>query len=144
MSCLRGLGHLKVILFVKSVKTVMDTYARSYVRYTAQTIGAYGSYNVREIPDYKTSEETVYENMLPEDQRAVVEMVKKAAVKHGFVLEVIDVTEEGALGKLEDRLMGVSTFPTLLTDSGIRIEGDTTEERIEALFKKQNAKQKPG
>ncbi len=133
---------MKAILFVRSVRTATGTRVTGYVRYAVQTMGSYGSFSVpaKVIPDYLVSKEADYENILPEDQKAVVEMVKKAAVRHDFELTVIDVTDEGALDKLKDKLMGISTFPTLLTDSGVKIERDITEERIEALFTKQNTK----
>jgi len=89
----------------------------------------------RTYPDYKVIIETKYKSVLPEDQKAVVEMVKAAALKYGFELKVVDVTEEGFLQKLEGRSKGINTFPAFVTDSGLKIEGDISEERIKALLK---------
>ena len=63
-------------------------------------------------------------------------MVKAVAIKYGFELTVIDVTKEGFLYRLGTRLNGIGRFPTFETDSGLKIEGDITEERIKALFTK--------
>jgi hypothetical protein len=127
---------LKAILYVKSVKTVIGVDDRSHEGYVVQNMGGtrYGGPPPRLIPDYKVDIETVYKNILPEDQKAVVEMVKAAAVKHGFALTVIDVTKEGSLHRLEERLKGIRTFPALVADTGQRFEGQMTGEKVESFL----------
>lgn len=126
---------MKATLYVKGVKTAVGVDDRSHEGYVIQTMG-YGRMNVppRVIRDYKVYKETEYKSILPEDQKALVEMVKAAAIKYGFELTIIDMTEKGFLHKLEDRLKGISTFPAFVTDRGLKIEGNITEERIKALF----------
>lgn len=104
--------------------------------YPAQTYGTAtgaptGIENVEELEPYY---DVTYKSVLPEDQKALVERVKALAVKYGFELKVIDVTKKGLLQKLEDKLKGIDTFPTFITDSGLKIEGDITEERIKTLL----------
>jgi hypothetical protein len=129
---------LKAVLYVKGVKTPIGVDDRSRQGYVVQPMSGGKVYvPPRIIPDYRVYVEVEYKSILPEDQKAVVEMVEAAAVKYGFELTVIDVTEESFLDKLEDRLKGINTFPALVTDCGLKIEGDITEERIKALFAKQ-------
>ena len=128
---------LKATLYVKGVKTVVGVDDRSHWGYVVYPQGGIGNPKNPRFdakPDYKVYREIEYKSVLPEDQKALVEMVKAAAVKYGFELTIIDVTEKGFLHKLEDRLKGISTFPAFVTDRGLKIEGNITEERIKALF----------
>lgn len=127
---------LKAILYVQSVKTEIGVDDRSHEGYVVQTMGgAGGSYSPppRIFRDYKVYREKIYKNILPEDQKALVEMVNGVALQYGFELTVIDVAKS-SLHKVENRLKGMSTYPALVTDSGLKIEGDITEERIKAFF----------
>ena len=130
---------MEVTLYVKGVKTCMGIDDRSHWGYIVTVFGPapspYGG-DTKPIPDYKVYREPEYKSILPEDQRALVEMVKVASVKYGFKLTIIDVTKQSILHKLEDRLMGIRIIPTLETDTGVKIEGDITEERIKTLFAK--------
>ncbi len=122
-------------LYVKGVRTKqVETVTRQggpvgMIGYTGGTATrTYPEVNLREY------EEITYKSVLPEDQKAVVENVKTLAVKYGFELRVIDVTEKGLLQKLEDKLQGIDTFPCLVIDDGLKIEGTITEERIKTLL----------
>ncbi len=97
------------------------------------TSGPYGA-QIRTYPDYKVNIETKYKSILPEDQKAVVEIVKAAAVTYGFKLNIVDVAEKRFLDKFTRRQNKITAFPTFVTDAGFRIEGDITEDGIEALF----------
>ncbi len=122
---------MKAILYVKGVKTkfVEDHSYQGYVIGGAAQPGQFRVY-----PDYKVIIDTKCKSVLPEDQKALVQRVRALAVKHGFELKVIDVTKGDFLDRLEDKLKGISSFPTLITDKGHKIEGEITEERIKALF----------
>lgn len=122
---------LKAILYVQSVKTWIGTDDRSHMGVVVQDMSAYAP--IRVYPDYKVYRENIFKNILPEDQEALVEMVKGVALQCGFELTVVDVAKS-SLHKLENRLGGISTYPVLVTDRGLKIEGDITEERIKALF----------
>lgn len=126
---------LKAILYVQSVKTEIGVDDRSHEGYVVQTMGGAGSYQAppRIFRDYKVYREKIYKNILPEGQEALVEMVKGVALQYGFELTVFDVTKS-SLHKLENRLKGINTYPALVTNRGLKIEGDITEERIKALF----------
>ena len=128
---------LKATLYIKGFRTTAVKDA-SYQGYVVQNMGAVGTYAPppRVWPDYKVIKKTTHKSVLPEDQKALIEMVKALAVKYGFELEVIDVTEKRLLRMFSTRLKRISAFPTLVTDRGLKIEGDITEERIRALFAK--------
>jgi len=126
---------LRVTLYVQGVRT-KEVDDRSQWGYVGQNMGGYSAHVIpaRLWPDYKVYKETTYKSVLSEDQRALIEMVKALAVKYGFELKVIDVAENRFLDKLETRRKRICSFPTLLTDTGLKIEGDITEIRIKTLL----------
>jgi hypothetical protein len=83
----------------------------------------------RLIPDYKDYSEPKYENVLPDDQKNIVEMVKEIASRYGFDVEIVDVTKS-------EKGPRIKTFPALITDSGEKIEGSISKEQIESFFAK--------
>ena len=126
-------GH-KITLYVQSVKTV--TGMEEWVRWGyVGGAGLRGGYRL--IPDYKVYSEAKYKRALPDDQKKVVEMVKEVGHKYGFEVEVIDVAMENVLDRLmQEEVKKIRVFPTLITDSGERIEGDISKEQIESLLAK--------
>jgi hypothetical protein len=112
----------KVILYVKSIKTVIGT---------VETQGLRG-FRVRVL---ETATEPKYDYVLSEDQQEVLEMVNKYARRHDVEVEVVDVTRENVLRRaLQEEREKMRIFPTLTTDSGRRIEGKMTEEQIESFL----------
>ena len=132
---------LKATLYVKGVRTTTVQDA-SYQGYFVQPMpqGRGAPVQPRIWPDYKVIKETTRKSVLSEDQKALIDMVRAAAVKYGIVLKVIDVAENHFLDKLMTRLKRIVIFPTLLADNGLRIEGDITEERIKALLAHEGVK----
>lgn len=126
---------MKATLYVKGIRRieVEDRSAWGYV-IGPMGVGPYGAPQTTAHYDYKVYREAEYKSVLPKDQEAVVEMVKAAAVKYGFKLKVIDVGQNRLLDRLEVRQKGISSFPTLITETGYKIEGDISEERIKTLF----------
>jgi hypothetical protein len=72
--------------------------------------------------------------VLPDEQKRIVEMVKEIAYKLGLEVEVVDVAKENALHKVFKREPKITTYPTLMTDSGEKIEGELTKEQIEPFL----------
>jgi hypothetical protein len=129
------MANRKIMLYVKGVKTVIGTeeWGRWGLRLSPGVRLGY-----RQVPDYKTYQETKYESVLPDDQKRVVEMVKEIAQKYGLDVEIIDVTLENALRRvLQEEIKKIKTFPTLIADSGQKLEGNFSEEQIE-LFLSRN------
>jgi glutaredoxin len=84
---------------------------------------------------YETRTETQHGYVLPDEQRAVLETVKRLCEKHGFELKIIDVTRENLVRRaLQEEVRKVKSFPTLMTDSGRRLEGNVSEEQIELFL----------
>ena len=65
----------------------------------------------------------------PEYQQEIIDMVKEKASKHDFAVRVVDVTKEKAHHK-------VKVIPTLISDSGKRLEGKMSEEQLESFLAK--------
>ena len=81
--------------------------------------------------------EAVHDYVLPDDQKAAVETVKRLCERHGFELRIVDVTSENILHRtVQEEARKIKTFPTLITDSGRRVEGSFLEEQLESLLSK--------
>lgn len=116
----------KVTLYVQSIKTLIGTEEWGRWGYVASPSVRPGGYRL--VRDYKTYSEPKYERVLPEDQKKFVEIVKDIALKHGFDVEIVDVAKEKELK--------IKVFPTLITDSGEKIEGNMPQEQVELMFRK--------
>jgi len=125
----------KVTLYVKSVKTVIGT--EKIDRHYFQAGPPVKVSGYRLIPKHEVDTIAKYSFVLPENQNGTVKMVKEVAAKHGFKLEVVDVTKENILHRvLQEEIKRIKTFPTLITDSGEKIEGNITKEQVELLLRK--------
>lgn len=133
---LGGVKVLRATLYVRGVRTkaVKEVVYQAYVVQNMGSVPGGPTLPPRVYPEDRVYKETTYKSVLPEDQKVLVAKVKALAAKYGFELKVIDVGENHFLDKLDTRLKGIRSFPTLLTDAGLRIEGDITEERIKALL----------
>lgn len=74
------MAESKVRLYVRSVRTVTGT--REVERETL----------LRRVRAVET--EPIHDYILPEDQQKAAEMIRRIACKHGFEVEVVDVTRE--------------------------------------------------
>jgi len=116
----------KVTLYVQSIKTLIGTEEWGQWGYVASPSIRPGGYRL--VQDYKTYSEPKYERVLPEDQKKFVEIVKDIASKHGFDVEIVDVAKE--------KERKIKIFPTLITDSGEKIEGSMPQEQVELMLRK--------
>jgi len=92
-----------------------------------RTVPTSAMYDVEKVP--------IYEFVLPEDQKDFAETVKDVAGRLGFAAEIIDVTKENILRRrIQREVEKLRTFPTLVTDSGRRVEGKMTKEQLESLL----------
>ena len=125
----------KVTLYVKSVKTAIGTEKIGHREFVGGPSAKCGGY--RAIPTYKVNSITRYNFVLPEDQERVVEIVRKIAPGYGFDIEIVDVTKENIIHRvLRKEVRKIKTFPTLISDSGEKIEGNITKEQVEFLLRK--------
>jgi hypothetical protein len=89
------------------------------------------------VDSFELNRGIAYDSVLPEDQKRVVRLVEDLAEILGFELEVIDVTKEKSIHRLVDeRIMRITLYPTLITDSGKEIEGEITERKVRALIER--------
>ena len=129
----------KVTLYVKSVKTAVDmeTTPRPRVVVPNQGPAPGGMAPPPQVyVTYDVESETRYAYVLPEDQKTVVEMVEQIARAEGLDIEVVDVTKIGRLSRaFRKDLRRLKIFPTLLTDSGLKLEGSLSKEQVERLLR---------
>ncbi|MGB9756735.1 MAG: hypothetical protein ACPLVJ_03015 [Candidatus Bathyarchaeales archaeon] len=115
----------KVTLYVRSVKTVVGAEKWGKWDYVGGP-SVRGGYRL--IRDYKVYSEPKYEFALPEGHEKVVEMTKQITPKYGFEVEVVDAAKEKGVK--------IKVFPTLMIDSGEKIEGKISEKQIESFLAK--------
>jgi len=84
---------------------------------------------------FGTRIEEVRDYVLPDDQKAIVEIVKKVCEKYGFEIKVVDLARENVLHRaVQEEVSKIKIFPTLITDFGGRLEGNFSEEQVESLL----------
>jgi cysteine sulfinate desulfinase/cysteine desulfurase-like protein len=120
-------------IYVKSKKVVTGEISVTEPHLVSPSRGSPASADFS--PLYETRTEKQYGYVLPDEQKAVLETVKRLCEKHGFELKIIDVTRENLVRRaLQEEIRRVKSFPTLMTDSGRRIEGNISEEQIELFL----------
>ena len=86
---------------------------------------------------YVAEIEPTYEFILPEEQQIILDLAKKTASKLGLEVKVIDVGKENVLYRaIQKEFEKIRLFPTLVSDSGMMLEGISTREQIEAFLSK--------
>ena len=86
---------------------------------------------------FETKIEVEYDYFLPHEQKAIADTVEKLCEKHGYEVKVVDVTRENLIHRaLQEEVNKITTFPTLIADSGQKLEGDFSEEQIELFLSK--------
>lgn len=84
---------------------------------------------------YVTETKPTYEFVLSEDQKIIIDLTKKIASRLGLKVNVIDVGKENALHRaIQKRFKKIRLFPTLVSHSGMMLEGISTKEQIEVFL----------
>lgn len=113
-------------LYVKSVRTLEEIVTPDR---ESEIAGTLGPHYYRGTPMGDGDTVPVDEFIFPEDQQELIEMVKEIASEHGLAVRVVDLTREEAHHRVE-------VIPTLITDSGKRLEGEMSEEQLESFLAK--------
>ena len=127
-------------IYVKSKKVVEGETSVTEPHLVSPSRGSPASVGFSRMRDawdtlYETRTETQHGYVLQDEQNAVLETVKRLCEKHGFELKIIDVTRENlARRAVQEEIRKVKSFPTLMTDSGRRLEGNVSEEQIELFL----------
>ena len=82
-----------------------------------------------------------FSHVLPKDQEALVETVKRLSELHGCELEVIDVSKRNIIYRLLRRAGGIKNFPGLEVRRGLRLSAPFSQSELES-FISQNLKQR--
>lgn len=132
----------KVTLYVKSIRTLVEKeleIERSV--WLRLTVGGRGFSSMalgRPYPMHYVKIVGEYEFVLPEDQRKFIETVNEAADKLGFDVQIVDVGKENILRReIQKEIERIRIFPTLVTESGKKVEGTISKRQIEAILSKQ-------
>jgi hypothetical protein len=130
-------SNRKVTVFVKSVKKVItEKVGYDTVKVERRSAGpGWGDAPTTIFPIHKEKTVTKDEFVLPEDQQDTVKLIQETALSYGFKVEVVDVTKENFLRRqAQEHTKHITTFPTVVTDDGRRIEGAATKQQVEALL----------
>jgi hypothetical protein len=136
----------QVTVYVKSVKTLTGTEQFERRTPTLTKLGdspdrvelegkrAGGTFIVK---TYATEIEPTYEFVLPEEQQIIVDLTEKTASELGLEVKVIDVSKENVVHRaIQKEFEKIRLFPTLVSDSGMMLEGISTREQIEVFLSK--------
>jgi hypothetical protein len=135
----------KIRLYVKSVKTVTGTVETEHEVFGPSTLDrpnrvkiegkvSNGTFRLRQ---FAIEKEPKYEFILSEDQQKIVETVNDISQRYSLEVEVVDFTRKNVLRRIiKEKQEKIKVFPTLITDSGRRIEGKMTDEKVESFLSK--------
>ena len=137
------MAESKIGLYVKSVKTVTGTVETEHEVFGPSTLdrpsrvkiegkASSGTFRLRQ---FAIEKEPKYEFILSEDQQKIVETVKDISRRYSLEVEVVDIARENVLRRIiKQKQEKIKIFPTLITDSGRRIEGKMTDEKVESFL----------
>jgi hypothetical protein len=133
----------KITLYVRSVKSVVGVVETEHEIFGHSALDHPGSVKVEgkaadgtfRVRQFAVETEPKHDFVLPEDQQKAAETVRGIGRKHGLKVEVVDVTKENVLRRImQKKRARLRVFPTLITGSGERIEGDLTQKEVGSLL----------
>jgi hypothetical protein len=122
----RIFGKKGVTIYVKSIKNYGEIRTPDRDQIIIRSLGA----RYHPTPMGEGEEITLDVFVIPDDQQKIIDIVKEIALIYGFDVRIWDLTRRTA----QD---GINTVPTLLTNSGKRLEGKMTKKKIEQLLSKE-------
>jgi hypothetical protein len=131
---------MSITLYVKSEKVVTGEASVTEPHLIKRGVARGDSYPMRDMfwdTAFEAKVELLHDYVLPDDQKAVVETVRRLCEKHGVGVKIVDVTKENVLHRaVQEEISKIKTFPTLISDSGQKLESDFSEEQIELFLSK--------
>ncbi len=116
-----------VTLYLKSIKT----FTRTEIVNERSPI----SKGTSMPPDYTPRAVPMYEYVLPDDQKKILDLVETVARRFSVQVRVIDVARESLLEReIQQHIGNIRVFPALTDDSGRRIEGDMSREQVASFL----------
>jgi len=117
----------KIKVYVKSVKILMG---ESLVEelYTVKRPSVYHSMWFR--PKLKK----IYSYALPDDQKEIVEVVRRMSEQVCVELEVVDVGSKTIIHRLWKRLRRIKDYPVVETNRGSRLQAPFTRRQLERFI----------
>ena len=84
---------------------------------------------------YDVESETTDIFVLPDDQKKVIQTVAEVAHELGIRVKVVDVTRMNRLQRyMQKKVRGLKGFPTLMVDSGKKLESGFSKEEVERFL----------
>jgi hypothetical protein len=115
-----------ITLYVKSDRTVEEIVTPDR---ESEIAGTLGPHYYRGTPMGDGDTVPVDEFIFSKDQQELIEMVKEKTHEHSFAVRVVDLTRE------EPHHI-IKIVPTLISDSGKRLEGKISEEQLASFLAK--------
>lgn len=131
--------NYEVTVYVKSVKTVshVERVPRESLVWDSTSRSMQPGANPRVTEAHEFEEVAMHDFLLSEEQKRAVDIVREVAAKYEIEVQIVDVTRENIIRRVEQEAEGMKTFPTLVTSSGEKIEGDISKEKVDMLLSKE-------
>jgi hypothetical protein len=127
-------------LYIRSSKKATGIEERG--GYAVQPTYAYPAMDPRLLRTYNVQREIEYEYTLSDEQRKVVRIVETLAREYGFKLLIVDVTKQSSAKRLlKKELRQIKVFPTLVLDSGERLQGFITRDSLRTAMSKNRSQE---
>ncbi len=125
----------KVRLYVKSIEKDVGTENIFIDKPTALIINTASGTTIQTYPSREVRTVKKHQNVLPEQQKRVVEIVKEVVSKFGFQLEIIDVGQMDIFDKpLPKEVRELKDFPVLATESKTQLATGYAREDVERFL----------
>lgn len=121
----------KITVYVRSMRVLVS---ETLVEEPYPTKKGYGPYEVSKYIMFQTKLKKKYSYVLPDDQKALVEVVKRLSERCGFELQVIDVAKETIIQRLWRELKWIKNFPVVETNRGGRLQAPFSQSELERFI----------
>lgn len=124
------------------MKPIITVYVRSMKVLVSETLieepypvkKGYGPYEVSKRTTFQTKLKKKYGYVLPDNQKALLEVVKELSERYGFELKVVDVAKENIIHKLWRKLKGIKNFPVIEINKGDRLQAPFSPSELERFI----------
>jgi len=83
---------------------------------------------------FKVRLKKIYKYVLPDDQKKIVEVVRRLSEGSGLELKVVDVAKETAIRRLWRKLKGSNNFPVVENSRGSRLQAPFSLNELERFI----------
>ena len=121
----------RITVYVRSMKVLVS---ETLVEEPYPVKKGYGPYEISKHTTFQAKLEKKYSYVLPDDQKELVEVVKRLGERYGYELNVVDVAKETAIHRLWRKLKGIKTFPVIETNRRGKLQAPFSKSELERFI----------